>query len=832
MRDLIIIGFDSEWVYQPDTNTNHILSYQYFGKTSTGTWSGIIYTNGSDRRKHRLKFGDVIGKAIEAGRTEGVLGRQWPKKVFAAAHFTRADLAGFKDYSTFKCEFDAVRGTYTTIIDPYVYKFRDKHKHKRDLKIILRDTAVLSPNNSSLESLGELHGVEKITLPEGAIERMDKLLTEDAALFEGYAIRDAEIAAIHAWKMAEFSRDNGLKSEPPVTIGGLATKLLLNLWDVNQISLNDVLGKEYIKKKLWNRSTRKYRTSKQMTDIAVVHNHSTLATEAYHGGRNEAYMFGFTKLDNWIDLDLGGAYSTALSAIKTPDYRTTTVSTQVADYKKDCFGFAHLKFTFPDNTQYPCLPVRTDNGLIYPLTGETHVCSPEIELAVNLGAEIEIIHGIIIPWANNVRPFEIFSRTVREKRGELPKKSVFEQTWKEIGNSVYGKLAQGLREKRAYDSRTEGSKSLPPSKITQPYLAAYTTSIIRAVLGELLARLPDSKTIVSATTDGFLSNANLDEVDTSGPLAQFFADLTELMTSHRNILEVKHQNIPQVLCLKTRGQTTVGIIGSETKTLVAKAGNKAPVDVLQMAEQSIKNDLAYTKPDDFKDIVENYWLLNTFIKRTAETSTDISSFIPMREMAKYDADLIRKTITRKLSMEYDWKRQLVEPEMVLVGQVIDDSSPHHITLQSKPWRTIEDFKDARSAFDRWRSDKEGVLKTLTDWATWTDYQRLTSLRSDGQYGGRGTPLQQFKRWFLKAYTCRAYNLPGTDYKRLAEWLTKNGYITTVTDIKNAKRSVIAITPTPSTGFTEVQKFCDLLLSRYPQLGFTASVFSSSKSNRS
>ena len=204
----------------------------------------------------------------------------------------------------------------------------------------------------------------------------------------------------------------------------------------------------------------------------------------------------------------------------------------------------------------------------------------------------------------------------------------------------------------------------------------------------------------------------------------------------------------------------------------------------------------------------------------------------MREMAKYDADLIRKTITRKLSMEYDWKRQLVEPEMVLVGQVIGDSSPHHITLQSKPWRTIEDFKDARGTFDRWRSDKDGVLKTLSNWTAWTDYQRLTSLRSAGQYGGRGTPLQQFKRWFLKAYTCGAYDLPSTDYKGLAAWLTKNGYSTTVTDIKNAKRSVIAITPAPSTDFTEVQQFADLLVSRYPQLGFTTSVLSSSKSNKS
>ena len=809
--------FDSEWVYQPDTNTNHILSYQYFGKTSKGSWSGIIYTRGPDRKRHRLKLGDVIGKAIEKGREEGVLGRQWPQKVFAAAHFTRADLAGFKDYSKLKVQFDAVRGTYTTINKAYICTFMDKHRHARNLEITLRDTAVLSPNNSTLENLGEIHGIEKITLPIGAIERMDLLLAEDPALFESYAIRDAEIAALHAWKMAEFSRDNGLKSEPPVTIGGLATKLLLSLWEQNQINANEVLGKELINRKSWNAKTNRYRTQKILTDIAVVHNHSNLATEAYHGGRNEAYMFGFTELDNWVDLDLGGAYSTALSAIKIPDYNNTSVSTKASDYVKTCFGFAHLRFKFPDNTRYPCLPVRTDNGLIFPLTGETNVCSPEIELAVNMGAEIEIIHGVIIPWASETRPFEIFSRTVREKRKTFAKGGVLERTWKEIGNSVYGKLAQGLREKRAYDSRSDTSEPLPPSKITQPYLAAYTTSIIRAVLSELIASLPRSKTLISATTDGFLSNASLDDVDTSGPLAQFFADLTKLMSGTRDILEVKHQYIPQVLCLKTRGQLSVGVIPADFKTLLAKAGAKPPIEILHSALKSIENDPSYFMPVDFKNAVENHWLLTTFINRTAETSNVVSSFIPMRDMSRQDADLVRQEITRKLNMDFDWKRELINPKMVLVGQVIGDSSPQHITLQSQPWRTIQDFKAARGAFDRWRSDKAGVLKTEVDWKNWTEYQKLKVLREAGEYQGRGCPLNQFKRWFLKAYTHQAYNLSGNDYKGLSEWLTANGYSTSISDIKNAKRSSIEITSIPSVGFADVQVFFELLLLRYPKL---------------
>ena len=110
----LVIGFDSEWVYRPDQNTNHILSYQFAGNTGDDNWSGIIYTEGPEH-KHRLTLRGLIGRAIEAGRDAGVLGRIWPLEVYATAHFTRADMAGFRDYPELKLQFDNVRGSYTTV---------------------------------------------------------------------------------------------------------------------------------------------------------------------------------------------------------------------------------------------------------------------------------------------------------------------------------------------------------------------------------------------------------------------------------------------------------------------------------------------------------------------------------------------------------------------------------------------------------------------------------------------------------------------------------------------------------------------------------------------
>ena len=114
MEGLVIIGFDSEWVEVEEGRTNHILSYQYAGKTSAGEWKGIIYTEGSSR-KQRINFKDLIGEAIIKGRSEEVLPSRWPTEIYATAHFSRADLAGFKDYKDLKFNFDAVRKTYVTL---------------------------------------------------------------------------------------------------------------------------------------------------------------------------------------------------------------------------------------------------------------------------------------------------------------------------------------------------------------------------------------------------------------------------------------------------------------------------------------------------------------------------------------------------------------------------------------------------------------------------------------------------------------------------------------------------------------------------------------------
>ena len=787
---MIIIGFDSEYVRRGDVN--ELISYQFAIKTESKLQTGIFYPTAGQR----WTLSTLLERVIQSGRKEKTLDHVWPDEIYLVAHFSRADVAMLADYKKQSRDLDNLRGSYATLGKPLQQSLYDDSRNKHSVKVHLRDTVTISPAGTSLMSLGELLGLPKIVLPAGSIEAMDQLLTKDKILFEKYAIRDAEIAAEFAWKLAEFSRDEGLAFQIPITLGSLAVKLVEDLWDAKSINKLDVLGKETTKNR--NYTNGRYRTERKDVSLQPVFLYESLATECYHGGRNEAYYFGPTDDDWWTDIDLSGAYSTAMAAIRMPDWTNLFVSNDVKAFTADVLGVAHVSFKFPDDCLYPCLPVRTDNGLIFPLEGKSNCGSPEIALALNLGAKVEVLHGVIVPWASEVRPFELFSQKVREKRKSFQKGSIFEKTWKEIGNSLYGKVAQGLREKRVFDSRNNEGTILPPSAVTQPYLAAYITSIVRAALGELLTRLPAGKVNISATTDGFITNATLSELDLSGQLCTFFADQAQRLTGERNMIEVKHV-VPQVICMKTRGQLTVGVLDYELKPIKAKAGVQVPKGALKDG-------------DSHKEHSENDWMLELFLTRSAETTVLSRQLTSMRDMHLKDEELLMIEREKKIGLEFDWKRELIDPEMKFVGQVIGGESYKHIACGSKPHRTVEDFQMVRQQFDEWR--KTNTLRTLADWADWVAFRERKTLKAKGGTTGHGDLKGQCKRQFLRAFANNDQGIKDCTYAELAAWMTALGYTTTSDDVKNAKRTSAGRTDWTKVNDPKVKVLLDAIGTRY------------------
>ena len=130
--------------------------------------------------------------------------------------------------------------------------------------------------------------------------------------------------------------------------------------------------------------------------------------------------------------------------------------------------------------------------------------------------------------------FGAFIKKCIEKRKSFPKKTLNNLLWKEISNSTYGKTAQGLKQRRVFDMREREMRRLPESRITNPFFAAFITSFVRAVLGEIMNALPRSRMVFSCTTDGFLTDAAEDEVKAAmvGDLTLTFADSLKLISGN------------------------------------------------------------------------------------------------------------------------------------------------------------------------------------------------------------------------------------------------------------------------------------------------------------
>ncbi len=186
-------------------------------------------------------------------------------------------------------------------------------------------------------------------------------------------------------------------------------------------------------------------------------------------------------------------------------------------------GFARVRFSFPDDVQYPCLPVRDPHfGLIYVQKGETYATAAEILLALQAGATVEALtsveFSVVSKYGRPECPFMpylkgLISERKRYKAEDSVSSKIMEKALKESVNSTYGKTAQGVNPRKVVQAHDGDTEILGPSKITESIMASLTTGLARAALSAVLLAIErfnqgktekDQISIVSATTDGLL----------------------------------------------------------------------------------------------------------------------------------------------------------------------------------------------------------------------------------------------------------------------------------------------------------------------------------------
>lgn len=514
----------------------------------------------------------------------------------------------------------------------------------------------------------------------------------------------------------------------PITLGAAAVEMFLRLHPEDQLdALRGVeRGPGRRKTKHWH---------------ALLRDQISFCANCYRGGRNETFAVGYHK-GHLVDIDLCGAYTTAMVAICVPAWDRATETTDLEVLARaEVLSIACVAFRFPGTTRFPSLPVDTgDHGLIYPLQGVSHCTGAELRVALDQGAELVVQRGLYVPWANEERPFLEFTKRIAEVRKKHPKGSVRERLAKEVGNSLYGKVAQGVADMRAepggssksrYFSSREGKmEDLGPSKVTQPLLAAFITGLVRAVLSELLARLPEDVDVLSATTDGFLSTVSFGQLDTSGPLTALFSQLRELATGDPTAVEVKGE-AAEILVMKTRGgfATVPFDDANPGKPILARAGVK----------------LENKPPDPWE---ESRDLETLYRDRSYDLKLMQHPLIDLRRQWETESDLVDYAKEVRVNLDYDLKRRPVN--------VADVKGLFWST--TAPWQTIDEFFEYRDAFEIWRQARKRVLRTAQDWADFLEHKNATAAKAE--VGAQTTKRSPAAQVFLRCYAHGMVGLPG------------------------------------------------------------------------
>jgi hypothetical protein len=682
------------------------------------------------------------------------------------------------------------------------------------------DVAAHVPPGKALRDVGQLIQLPKLDIPAPySIERMDEYLRLDPDGFHQYAMRDAEIAVRYAMELADFAmREFGIKTLP-ATASGLALRWCLQTLKEAEIDRLEAFGLQKTVKDVYHSATNRRRTFKDEEPTTMRRIQEALTVETYAGGRNESMWLGPTPVGRWFDYDLAGAYSTGLMDLQQIDFDKPKASLDATEYLGHVAGYALIEFEHQPDTRFPVFAIsRGGKGLVFPLKGTTFATAPEIQAAHDLKCHIVIKWGIVYPWRQPLpgqdlsqsqsrtllfQPFVKAARQLRNKlKVELKKvnaqrkaegleeiESLKEQAAKLYANATYGKLCQSLRSKNVFDTRKVQSTKLKPSPITNAAYGAHTTGLIRAILAELLNRIPSHRTVLSVTTDGFLTDTTETEIESclQGPLCQRFQKLCDEIAPGTQMLEIKHE-VAQLVCMKTRGQLT-GKALKDKKIVLAKAGIQpvieAPADL----------------PAEQYKALQNEKMLNLYLNRRPGKKVLRYQFPSIRDQWTLGVDLHKYDRRVTMSLEVDFKRQLIDPQMIAV----DGRNARHLAMNTKPWVTIEQFDMARAKMDQWR--RENCLKTLKDWDSLKMELLIQANKVKQRAKGQTTmnirkgkdEADLLRRAFLRAYTHDALGLTRTlAYDALAQWLTSIGYATTEKEIISSRSQKLALHVVPPT----------------------------------
>ena len=706
----LTVAVDAEWFSEGegDRAQRVVLSQQYSFRVGGVRYDVVIIFTTGVRFAPGTLLGVVVDFALTLLPTQSELVKS--AKGRAVLYITLLGHYGIVDFSTFYRKnsqsglmkrTEGVRRTLVTFDPVNIKTFDDNRNEKYTLKTQLRDTMLLAPAGAqSLAKLGATMNFPKLELTGGfEKDEMDVLMKNDPTQYLAYALTDTAVTL--AWAEVNF----GSNTQTPVTIGSIGTKLTReHIMSTHGWSIEDFdfhwRGMDTSFQPKPPGAKRQWQPERILTPRPDALDLINRAAACFYGGRNECFAVGIHH-GPWHDYDVAGAYATSMAIVPDPDFSIPPTylhgQLSLATISPVSYGFGFVDFEFPPDTLYPCLPIKdkSGKGLIFPLKGSCFASSPEIYLALRMGATVKSNSFIVQPATQTHSLLEVMRHLTNLRARAASghgKGSPQELFQKEVTNSVYGKIGQGLAGKRNYSVKRDEYQVSPPSSITSAPQAALITGLVRALVSAALVELGAAGyRVLSVTTDGFLTDAPFDFLDSCNlfGFADLFRSVRGQIAPSPAIWEEKH-NAESAVMFKTRGG--VGQGDTATKLPIARAGYKFSADDY--------TDFASGRKNEFNEMARLY------LTRDGNLPMSFTKLPSVVDYFRRDADGLAVEMSKTLSLEYDFKRNPVDPTMESI--IIDGVRYEHVSFLTRPWADMSEFTRARKSLG------DMVLKTPTN----------------------------------------------------------------------------------------------------------------------
>ena len=559
---------------------------------------------------------------------------------------------------------------------------------------------------------------------------MRKLLEEKPSLFVEYASTYSVITLLYS------SALYGYNNTPPVTITSASAKVIkdsiMRYLGVNTPSEFDHVyrGLKRVSHGLIKRDDCpgfiEASSFEPINDKSCIIQH--YASHAYRGGYNSCSEVGYFPFETY-DYDLQNAYPTAMCLV--PDINwDNPIKLEIVERNltlndfKDIDGklnplkpfVGYIRFEFPKCVKYPCISVNTNGVPVYPLTSQgldgVYAAGANIYLALKLGANIYCERGYFLNTLINgdtgkdsrSLAFAVKQLVIDRNKAKIKcgKKSLEELTLKVMVNSGYGKVAQGVIEKRTWNAYKDMMESLGASSITNPVSSMMITSIVQC---ELIAAQNQIEllnyTTCSVTTDGFITDCPEDLLKSLNlygfrsymeSARLFLTDGTE-----PELWEIKHiQN--DLINFTTRGNVSLH------DKIINPYMYSGKIYEGVCAHNGLKSKY---ESDSYKD---RLWLMKGILSRNDKVKRIISTCTSLKEMLQKNKAFAVIEEVSYLSMDFDMKRKPDRTSLKTDYPVIDGTIYEIAHFKTLPFVSIEEFLLYRE-----KAHLVKCLRTNDDW---------------------------------------------------------------------------------------------------------------------